>query len=103
MDNRYYTVEPIFENVSKEEFSDWLSKYPRKLERDVYAVVDPPAVSYNDFELADKWPYSIVARTSAYSEDPKDYFYEPPEDRIYSVMRNFEEVYLSKTGHKGGV
>lgn len=96
----YYSVEPKFIRVSKEEFIAFLNNYPRKLERDVYGVCEPPSVTYNDFELADRWWFSVVASTSLYDDNPGDYFYKPEEDRVYKIMVNYEEVFASRTGNK---
>lgn len=96
----YYTVEPIKKKVSKEEFVKFLENYPRPLRRDVFAACDPPAISYNDFELADRWLYSIVASTHYYDDDPKGHYYEPEEKRSYIIMVNYEEVFASRTGNK---
>lgn len=92
----YYSVEPIMKKVSGQEFIDFIESYPRKLVKDVCAISDPPSITYNDFELADRWPYSIVANTWMYSDDPDDYFYESEEDRSYKIMVNYEEVYNSR-------
>lgn len=96
----YYTAEPIKKNVSKEEFEKFLDNYPRKLIVDVAGMFEPPAISYNDFELANRWPYSIVASTYAYDDDPKGYYYEPEEERAYCIIENYEELFASKTGNK---
>ena len=95
----FYTASPITKTVSEKEFYDFIRNYPRKLERDVCGISDPPAVSYNDFELADRWPYSIVASTFLYDDNPGEYFYEPPEKRCYSIVTNYEELFNSKTGN----
>lgn len=94
----FYTVEPIKKRVSKEEFKEFLSNYPRKLTYDCTGICDPPAISYNDFELANRWPYSVVANTWAYSDDPKDYYYS--SNPKFYIMENYEEVFNSKTGNK---
>ena len=96
----YYTVKPIEKVVSEDEFIAFVNNYPRKLVRDVTGICDPPAVSYNDFELADRWPYSIVASGHIWSDDPKHYFYCPKEKREYTIVENFEEVFASRTGNK---
>ena len=96
----FYTAEPITRDVSKEEFFEFVKNYPRKLERDVFGVCDPPAVSYNDFELANRWPYSIVASTHLYSDDPDDFWYAPKDEQIYRIVINHEELFASKTGNK---
>ena len=94
----FYTAKPITKNVTKEEFKEFIKNYPRKLEKDVCGISDPPAVSYNDFELANRWPYSIVASTFLYDENPDDYFYEPEDKRTYRIVVNHEELFESKTG-----
>ena len=96
----YYSAEPEFADVSKEEYVKFINNYPRPLNRDVFAACDPPSVTYNDFKLADRWPYSIVASTYLYDDTPGSYFYEPEEKRIYQIMVNYEEVFDSKTGNK---
>lgn len=96
----YYNVMPIEKKVTHEEFNEFLKNYPRLLVRDVYGVGEPPCISYNDFELADRWPYSVVARTWLYSDDPGDYYYEPKDKRSYIIMSNYKEVFDSRTGNK---
>jgi len=98
--NKFYTAQPIKKRVTKEEFNAFLKQYPRKLVSDVYGVCDPPAISYNDFELANRWPYSIVANTWAYEDDPNDYYYAAPENREYYIVENFAELFDSKTGYQ---
>ena len=95
--NPYYTVEPVMKRVTKEEFDAWLEAYPRHLEVDVCGICDPPSITYNDFELADRWPSSVVASTHAYDDKPGEYYYTPEEERYYSVMENFEDVFASRT------
>lgn len=70
--------------VSKAEYLQFIEKYPRKLERDVYGVFEPPLVTYNDFTLG-KWPISIVAKERLYSDEPGDYFYKPESERDYCI------------------
>ena len=38
----FYTAEQIEKRVSKDEFEQYLANYPRKLERDVCGIGDPP-------------------------------------------------------------
>ena len=78
--------------VTKQEFIDFCNSYPRDLVRHVCCISDPPAVSYNDFEIG-WWPLSIVASTHAYGDNPKDYFYVPEEKRFYSIVTNHEELH----------
>lgn len=97
-EDKYYSIKPIKKKVTKEEFNNFLNKYPRRLACDVCGISEPPAISYNDFKLADRWPYSIVANTWAYDDDPNGYFYEPEEKRDYYIVENYEEVFNSRTG-----
>ena len=99
-EKKWYTIKPIFENVDKSTFKSFISNYPRKLECDVCGISDPPSITYNDFELANRWPYSVVANTFGYDDDPKGYFYEPEDKRTYRIMVNHEEVFNSRTGYK---
>ena len=96
----FYTCDPIMKKVTKQEFIDFINSYPRKLEQDVFGACDPPSVTYNDFELANRWPYSIIASTMLYSDKSDDYWYTPEEERIYKIMINYQEVFLSKTGNQ---
>ena len=96
----FYTVEPIFKTVSKEEMRDFIEQYPRTLVRDCTGICDPPLVTFNDFELANRWPYSIVASYHLYDDDPNGYYYVPEEERDYKIMKNYEEVFQSKTGNQ---
>lgn len=98
----FYTAEPEMKKVSHSEFMDFINNYPRKLEIDYYRVFEPPLITYNDFELANRWPHSIVAQTLAYSDDPKNYYYLPEENRKYSIMINYDECFNSKTGNQAG-
>ena len=95
----FYTAEPIKKKVSKQEFLNFIENYPRKLEIDCCGISDPPNITYNDFELANRWPYSIIASTFAYDDNPNDYFYEPEDKRDYFIVINYEELFKSKTGN----
>lgn len=96
----YYSVAPIHKKVTKEEFIKFIQSYPRKLKMDVWGACEPPLITYNDFELADRWPYSVVADTHAWSNDPDHYYYAPKEEREYKIMENYKEVFTSRTGNK---
>lgn len=85
-------TKPQTKEVTKQEFVDFCNSYPRHLTCDVCGICDPPAVSYNDFEIG-WWPLSIVASTHKYDDNPKDYFYVPQEERFYSIVINHEEMY----------
>ena len=96
----FYTVEPVMKTVTKDEFINFIQNYPRPLKTDIYAVCEPPFLTYNDFALANRWPHSVVASTYVYDNDPDGYYYEPEESREYRIMANFEDCFASKTGYK---
>lgn len=90
--DKHAAIKAETKRVSKSEFEEFLSSYPRPLKRDVFGACDPPAVSYNDFELG-YWPRSIVASTHLYDDKPGEYFYEPPEKRYFSIVTNHKELF----------
>lgn len=96
----FYTKEPAWESVTEECFLQFIEEYPRRLVCDVFGVNDPPVITYNDFQLANRWPYSVVARTWVYEDDPEHYYYEPKENRKYYIVKNHEELFSSKTGNE---
>ena len=96
----FYTAQPNEVQVDYDTFIDFIHNYPRNLTKGVCGISDPPTVSYNDFELANRWPYSIIAHTWVYKDDPNDYWYEAPENRKYYIVENYEELFNSKTGNK---
>lgn len=98
-DSWYFNVAPEFKKVSKEEFKEYLNNYPRELVFDAYRVCEPASLTWNDFELADRWPYSIIARTSDYDEFNGTEWEIPEEERTYSVLANIEEVFANRTRH----
>lgn len=100
--NPFYTAEPVSKQVSKQEFIEFINHYPRRLDVDCWGACEPPFLSYNDFALANRFPYSIVASTFAYDNDPSGYYYEPEEERTYTIIINYAELYDSKTGYKAG-
>ena len=102
MINPFYTAEPVRKQVSKQEFIEFINHYPRRLDVDCWGACEPPLLSYNDFTLANRFPYSIVASTFAYDDDPSGYYYAPEESRTYTIVSNYEELYESKTGYKAG-
>lgn len=95
-----YTVEPKKKQVNKEKFLEFIKNYPRPLNRDVFGACEPPAVSYNDFALANRWPYSIVASTFLYDAPPDSPYYVPEDEREYVIIENYEELFASKTGNE---
>lgn len=98
--NKFYMTELEYKLVNKEEFYNFIKNYPRKLTCDCCGICDPPSITYNDFELANRWPYSIVASTFAYSDNPDDYYYCPEEKKVYRICLNYKEAFDSKTGYK---
>lgn len=94
----FYTAEPKDQEVTKEEFDKFLSQYPRNLVVNICGISTPDLVSYNDFELANRWPYSVVAYTRDYDDDP--YYAENPEEKSYYIVKNYEELFASKTGNE---
>lgn len=94
----FYTAEPKEKEVTKEEFEDFLSQYLRNLVVNICGISTPDLISYNDFELANRWPYSVVAHTWDYDDDP--YYAENPEEKSYYIVENCEELFASKTGNK---
>lgn len=85
------TIEKQYKQVTKQEFDEFIASYPRHLERDVCGICDPPAVSYNDWEIG-WWSRSVVASTMIYSDDPKDLYYEPEDKRGYQIVTNYEDL-----------
>ena len=100
-ENCYISINKEMIEVSEYEFKNFIKKYPRKLERDIYRVFEPPLISYNDFEFG-CFPYSIAAQTSAYSNNPKDYYYCSPKERKYYICKNYKEVFESINIKKRG-
>lgn len=85
------TIEKQFKDVTKQEFDEFIASYPRHLERDVCGICEPPAVSYNDWEIG-WWSRSIVASTMLYSDDSKNPYYEPEDKRVYRIVTNYEDL-----------
>ena len=100
MENKFYTIDKITKKVSKEEFYNFIKNYPRKLEKDVWGISEPPSISYNDFQLANRWSYSVIAYTWAYDDDPKGFWYIPEDERSYVITTNYEDLFNSKTEHE---
>lgn len=95
--NAFYSVKPIEREVTKEEYDQFISQYPRRLRMDCWAACDPPLIAANDFELADRWPYSIVAGYDG--GEPNEYYgwdYKPK----YYVVVNYEDLFNHRTGYK---
>ena len=85
------TIEKQYKDVTKQEFDEFIALYPRHLERDVCGICEPPAVSYNDWEIG-WWSRSIVASTMLYSDNPKDWYYKPEDKRVYRIVTNYEDL-----------
>lgn len=89
--NTHATIEKQFKDVTKQEFDEFIASYPRHLERDVCGICNPPAISYNDWEIG-WWSRSVVASTMLYSDDPKNSYYEPEDKRVYRIVTNYEDL-----------
>ena len=85
------TIKKQFKDVTKQEFDEFIASYPRHLERDVCGICEPPAVSYNDWEIG-WWSRSVVANTMLYSDNPKDSYCEPEDKRVYRIVTNYEDL-----------
>lgn len=57
-----------FRVVSELEFNAFVASYPRKLVGNVAAMYEPPLLTLNDFEIAAKWPESVVAKIIKWSD-----------------------------------
>lgn len=85
------TIEAQCKQVTKQEFDEFIASYPRHLECDVCNICEPPAVSYNDWEIG-WWSRSVVASTMLYSDDPKNSYYESEDKRVYQIVTNYEDL-----------
>ena len=92
-------VEKKWKKVYWDEAKSFIENYPRKLNRDVYALCEPPNITYNDFELGN-WPWSTVVSGRAYSDDPKDDYYVPKDEQYWRILENHEEYLKDIRKHK---
>jgi len=97
--NNFYKLEPVFKAVSEKEYKKFIDEYPRRLERGWSGISSPPLISWNDWELANRFPFSVVAETYQYTDKKGDMWYKAPEDREFLIMENYKEVFNSKTGY----
>ena len=74
-------------SVGYEEFKEFISKYPRKLEVDVCHIFCPPFVTYQDFSDGKTYPESLVASHSWFDNDPASPFYVPESERRYTIYK----------------
>lgn len=51
-----------FKEVTKEEFQEFVKKYPNKLDWNVTGICEPPLGSHNDFSDGKVWPESMVTK-----------------------------------------
>lgn len=58
-------------------FKQFVDNYPKKLERYVSQIVDPPIVSYNDFSRGN-YPDSVVAHFSSSGGNPDNIYDDTP-------------------------
>ena len=91
MEAKEVKSEKKWKTVSEKEMCEYVENYPGELVRDVYAVYEPPLITYNDFRLGN-WPESVVVSGFFYSDKPGDYYYEPEEKRTWRVLENLEEL-----------
>jgi hypothetical protein len=94
--NKFYSIDQIWKTVSEQEFADFIQNYPRKLQFDVCGIAEPPSCSYNDFELANRWPWSVVANFDG--GEPNAY-YGWDYKRTYQICTNTDECFAAKTGY----
>lgn len=80
-------MESQFHKVNRNEFEDFIKKYPRALERHIVAFCTPPMITYNDFERGGYAKKSIVAYTFMYDDDPDEWCYVPEEEKEYYVLK----------------
>lgn len=52
--------------VSKDDFDQYISDYPKPLGKDIARMCEPPMLTYNDFSDGKVWPQSIVAKVQLY-------------------------------------
>ena len=50
------------------------------------------SISYNDFDLANRWPYSIVANTWAYDDNPDDHCATHEDDLADYIQKRINEM-----------
>jgi len=92
----YYTVDPVWTNVTQAQFDTFRHNYPRPLVEDASRTQYPTIISFNDYQLADKNPFSIVAECEAVFNSSG----ERTGYTKFKVMSNFAAVYASRTGNK---
>lgn len=92
----YYTVDPVWTSVTQAQFDTFRHNYPRELVEDASRTQYPTIISFNDYQLADKNPFSIVAECEAVFNSSG----ERTGYTKFKVMSNFAAVYASKTGNK---
>lgn len=64
----------MFKEVTKEEFDNFISNYPRPLMYSALTICCPEKGQYNDFTLGN-WPESVVASFNLWGYNPDN-----PED-----------------------
>lgn len=82
--------------VSKDEFDKFIRAYPRHLTVNVYGASEPPLITYNDLNYGSQWPDSVVASTFAYDDNEDGRYYKPEDNRYYSILSNYKEVFGDK-------
>lgn len=93
----YYTEEPEWDDtIDEEDFNEFLDNYPRPLVEDASRTITPTIISFNDYELADKNPFSIVAEC----QEEYDTDGELIGHTNFKIMTNYADCFDSKTGNK---
>jgi hypothetical protein len=64
-----------YKKVSKNEFYQFIDKYPEKLEIDICHIPIPPIATFNDFSSNKKWPESTVAKIELFRNENKNIYF----------------------------
>ena len=93
----YYTATPVWNTtITEEDFNDFLANYPRPLVEDASRTITPTVISFNDYQLADKNPFSIVAECQEVYDDDGELI----GHNNFKVMTNYAACFNSRTGNK---
>lgn len=85
-------MEREYKEVSKEEFLEFVKKWPNKLDWDVFGACEPPMGSYNDFIDGKAWPESMIAKIAMEWRGPD--WPENREDTDESRFGKFWRYYI---------
>lgn len=81
--------EPIYREVSKEEFEDFIKNYPVDLEIEKNTSYIPAQIGYYDRDL-ENITYHLVAETYDY-----DGILIDNDKKIYRILDNLDDLYIS--------